>query len=710
MPKTEPLQTNFSAGELDPDLIMRQDTEQYQNGAKSLHNRRCLVGGGTVRRPGTWLLKFLPSRSRIVRWTVNRTTQYVIAFGDGSFNAYARDPVTGLVTFAASLGGCPWTGNIFREMAIVQSANTMFITHDTMPPQIITRTGATSFARAPFAFKSGAAGRIEQPYLKLAPAAMTLTCSDVTGSITLTVSGATPFFVSAHIGQYIRYHKKACLITAVDGGGLSCTATVIERLPETYVLTVSSSANFAVGEVVSGSVTGAKAIIIAIPGASSITVILLETLIAFTTSDKLIGPNDSTTISAVGTTTNGAVTDWDEQLIGPVYGYPSCVGLHRNRLLFGGMPSAADYLAASALGDLFNFNVGDGSDADAILESIGDNAASRIVQIHSAEQLIVSTDNGLYYVPENAQQPFRPSSMAFFPFGSNWPISPNVEQESFDNGVVLVSGSLVIAARPTGDATRAWKADEVSLLSGHLFKSPTAMTVVSRFSGGLERYALFRNADGTLAVLQLIDAEKVRNTTPWETDRATDTFDSLVAIEEDLYVACIRQIGGNTVFTLELFDQNVTLDCATRFNSLSDVQATYGSTVVNIVTTSGLHLGTNPPALDTIPAGPYIVGLFYGSEIETLPPVIEGDDGSKVGNLMRIVEADIYVADSARFAANGYVLSAYQLHEDPTGVPPKKSGPQHFGFLGWKRQPTITIMQPDPLPLKLLAIHSRVAY
>jgi hypothetical protein len=36
MARRKTLQTNFSAGELAPELAMRQDTEQYKNGAKSL--------------------------------------------------------------------------------------------------------------------------------------------------------------------------------------------------------------------------------------------------------------------------------------------------------------------------------------------------------------------------------------------------------------------------------------------------------------------------------------------------------------------------------------------------------------------------------------------------------------------------------------------------------------------------------------------------
>ena len=689
---------------------MRQDTEQYQHGAKSLHNRRCLIGGGTVRRPGTWKQPDQSGPSRLRRWIVNRSTQYVVSFGDGRMDAYARNTTTGFLTAAGSLTSCPWTGDIWREMVVAQAANTMFLTHDEMPTQIITRTGAATWSRAALAFSTGPAGRLEQPYLKFADPTATLTCSDVTGSITLTISGATAWFVAAHVGTYVRYHKKACLITAVAADGLSCTATVVERLPETYSLTVAASTNFAVGEVVEGSATGAKAIITAVPDATHVTVILTETLIAFTTSDTLIGPNGTTTISASATTTNGAVTDWDEQMFSAVYGYPSCVALHRKRLLLAGHATAPDYLAGSSLTDLYDFNVGDGSDGDGFLESIGDDQASRIVGLHSAEQLIVLTDKGPYYIPESASSPFRPSSIAFFPFGSPWSLSAAVQAQSFDDGVMLASESIVIKAKPTGDTNKAWIADEVSLLSGHLFNVPDEATVISNVAGGSERYCVFRNSDGTLAVMQLIENQKIRNVTPWETDRATDTFESIVGIDSDLYAHCVRQVAGNTIYTLELFNQDITLDYAVEVTDVADIATTFGATSVNVVTDDGLHLGATPLSLDEIPDGPYIAGFNYDSEIELLPPVIEDSEGSHAGDVMRLLEAYVHVSSSARFSANGHELTAYQATDDMAENPPLKNGPQRFQFLGWQREPTLLITQTDPLPLKILACKTVVVY
>jgi hypothetical protein len=713
MPRKKTLQSNFSAGELATDLGMRQDTDQYQNGARSLLNRRCLIGGGTKRRPGTWREVDLPGPSRLVEWVVNRTTTYIIALGDGRFNAYARDSDTGDLTAAGSISSCPWTDDIWSEMNMVQSGNTMFLTHPDMWPQVVTRLTASTWQVANFAFATGPSSRKEQPYLKFADASMTLTCSDVTGSITLTVSGSTAYFVAAHVGTYIRYHKKACLITAVAADGLSCTATVIEILPETYILTVGSSTNFSVGEVVEGSSSGAKGIITAKTDSTHVTVVLTEDLRAFTTSDTLVGPQTSSAVSGVSTTTNGAVTDWDEQMFSEVYGYPSCVELHRNRLLFGGHRTASSYLIGSALNNLYDFNVDDASDGDAILESIGDESASRIVQLHSAEQLIVATDNGPYYVPESASVPFRPTSIAFFPFGSPWPITESVRPAAFDNGVLLMSGSTVIKARPTGNQSQQWDADEVSLLSHHLLSNMTDLAVTANFAGGPERYAVFRNDDGTMAVMQLVENQKIRNFTPWSTN---GTVQSVAAIASDLYAAVTRSIAGGTIYLLERFDQDITLDAATEYATEADmaavstgVEAIYGGTEVNVVAGTS-HLGTYPPSLTTLPDGPYVVGLYYDSELETLPPVIDGPEGPAAGDMMRIVECYAYVEASQRFAADGYTLSAYQVTDDIGESPPEKNGAQRFNFLGWEREPTILFNQPDPLPLDILAVRTTVAY
>lgn len=706
MARRKSLQTSFSAGELAPEVAMRQDTDQYQNGAKSLLNRRMLIGGGHVRRPGSWQEAELGTDPVIAEFVVNQTTQYVLSFTAGQMHAYVRNVDTGHVTAAGLITGGPWTGEIYKEMDWVQRGNTIFLTHVSMITQKIERTGASSWSRSNFAFTVGAGGRPEQPYLKIAAPTVTLQPSAGTGSITLTASAAV--FVAAHVGQYIRYLSKSMLITAFTDS-THVTATVIEGLPSTQSLTVTSSSGFLVGDVVEGGTSGAKGQVTAVPDATHVTVVIIQGLTTFQ-NEGLVGPNASTTITSTSVTTAAAVADWDEQVFGPVYGYPACIEIHRNRLVFGGHPAAPSYLIASAIDDLYNFNVGTGADADAIIESIGDAGASKILQLMSAEQLLVLTDRGPYYVAEGPTNPFRASSISFQPFGSPWPINATAQVQPFDSGAIMVSGSLIIKARQTGNTSALWDADEISLLSPHLIDTPDRIAVTSNFNGDPERYAVFRNSDGTLAILQLVEVQKIRNFTPWTTN---GSYLSVASIAGDLYASVQRTVDGDTKYFLELFDQDITLDCAVRYADAAtmnaSVAADFGATTVNVVTPD-YHLGEWPVSLRTMPAGPYTVGLYYTSVTETMPPVIDGPEGTMAGDYMRIVEAYVHVMTSARFASNGTALQAYQLNDDISLPPLAKNGPQRFQFMGWEREPTISITQADPLPLKILAVKSIVAY
>ncbi|MCA1831231.1 MAG: hypothetical protein LC750_00525 [Actinobacteria bacterium] len=694
------LQTNFSAGEIAPELGMRQDADQYANGAKSLHNMRCLIGGGVTRRPGTWWTDELAADSVVIAFIADSSAKYYLVFSHQRMDAYLTDG-----TPAGSLTGAPWETPRWSEMDYVQSGNTVFLAHPEMPTQVVTRTGAATWSRADFAFFGGAGGRVEQPYYRVQAATITLQPSALTGSVTLQFSA--PYFTVAafsdYVGTRIRYLGREIQITAVTDGD-TATGTVIEDLPPTQRLTVGTYVGFAVGHVVTGDTSGAQGVITAIPDGTHIDVVITSRLIKFEAED-LIGPDQVVAVSAVADISAAAVTDWDEQLIGPVYGYPSCVALHRNRLLFAGHPMVPNGLMASRLGNLYSFDVGDGTDADGIFETIGDGGASAIVQLFSAEQLLIGTDKGLYYVPEGQANPFRPTSIAFFPFASPWPITATAKACAFDNGVLWVSGSLVIIARPTGNLTQSWDAEEVSLLSPHLIDNPTRMAVVSNFNDGPERYALLVNTDGTIVPLQLVQAQRIRNASPWEFDGVVL---AVASIDGQIVMTSRRTVTTARNF-LEIFDQNLTLDLAQEFDDLDDLVADYGSATVNVVV-GDYSLGTYPLAIENPPAGPYTVGFYYDTRTEILPPALEDDEGPIAGDMSRIVESHVTVLSSARFAQNGLELAAYQMADDVSAAPPRKDGAQRFQHMGWSVDPTIYITQPDPLPLTVLAVRTTVAF
>jgi hypothetical protein len=166
MARKKTLQTNFSAGELAPELAMRQDTEQYRNGAKSLRNMRCLIGGGVTRRPGLRRLAEITQDSVAVEFIINQTTTYILCFSAGRVDAFLPDG-----TAAGSVGGCPWTGTIWSRWTSPAAATPSPDACHRCRIQVLTRTGAASWSRTAFAFFTGVGGRTEQPYFKVARAA-----------------------------------------------------------------------------------------------------------------------------------------------------------------------------------------------------------------------------------------------------------------------------------------------------------------------------------------------------------------------------------------------------------------------------------------------------------------------------------------------------------------------------------------------------------
>lgn len=328
MAKARVIKTSWGAGEIAPELYLRRDTKQYQDGAKSLRNGRVQVTGGVTRRPGTWRLAGLGGLTRIREFKV-ATSRYLVAFSDEALQPFNLDGTTSGSELTA-----PWTEDDLFNLRYVQSQDTAFITHESITPQRLTRTGASTWTLADFSFSAGPGGTILQPYYKLAPAEMTLTPSALTGSITLEASD--DWFVAGHVGSRFRYQEREMQITAVTDA-TTATATVIQSLPPTQDLTVSSSTGFQVGHVVEGATTGCKGIVTGV-SAGHVIVLVTDRVAGFNGTEDLTGPDAKTTISSIAPATPAATDGWDEQLFSDVNGYPRCCSLHRNRMIFAGHP------------------------------------------------------------------------------------------------------------------------------------------------------------------------------------------------------------------------------------------------------------------------------------------------------------------------------------------------------------------------------------
>tara|TARA_R110000772_G_scaffold94899_2_gene193120 strand:- start:197 stop:2155 length:1959 start_codon:yes stop_codon:yes gene_type:complete len=193
------MQTNFTAGELDPLVRARVDIESYKNALETARNVICQPQGGVSRRPGTKFINELggtpASGVRLVSFEFSVTDSYMLCFTNDTMYVYKNKALvhtetsTGIVS--AYLDTMCWT----------QSADTLIVVHQDMAPRKIVRgVSDTDWTISTISFDS-----IPNYAFTLSTfdtsGSGTLTPSDVSGKITLTSQHAT--FTAAHVGQFI---------------------------------------------------------------------------------------------------------------------------------------------------------------------------------------------------------------------------------------------------------------------------------------------------------------------------------------------------------------------------------------------------------------------------------------------------------------------------------------------------------------------------
>lgn len=88
MPRVDPLQPAFNAGEFGPRMVARADFAKYRNAARKFENLIALAQGGATRRPGFRFVvpvKNEATKTRLIPFQFSTIQAYVIEAGDGYF-------------------------------------------------------------------------------------------------------------------------------------------------------------------------------------------------------------------------------------------------------------------------------------------------------------------------------------------------------------------------------------------------------------------------------------------------------------------------------------------------------------------------------------------------------------------------------------------------------------------------------------------------
>jgi len=221
MPVIRTYKTNFTAGEVSRRLLGRGDLRAYENGALTLRNLFIHPTGGVTRRAGLRYVDTAAGRGRLIDFEFNTEQTYLLVLSDYEIRIYQDDTL--IDTLAT-----PWSEVQIASLNWTQSADTLLLVHPDIPPKRLTRSGTGVWSLNDWIFDTSETTNVSyRPYFKFADAAVTLTPSATTGSITLTASANV--FVAGHDNTRLRIGGKEVLITAV-GSATVVDATVIETL------------------------------------------------------------------------------------------------------------------------------------------------------------------------------------------------------------------------------------------------------------------------------------------------------------------------------------------------------------------------------------------------------------------------------------------------------------------------------------------------
>ena len=674
-------QNTFDAGEVSPQFLRRMDTEELSGAAKLMRNVIPIKGGGFKRRPGTALeiLEDAPGRGHVYKGSVEerlifQASQVVVYNTSG-----------GLLQ---TLTGFPWASGDLAALVITEDDDQVYVFHADHPTQTLTRASDGTWSRADFAFSPGYGNGIHQPYLRIEPPGVSMTPVAYTGA-GLAVTFSDGFLTNDHIGARIRYlGKNEMEITSVFSA-TQCTVTVRQDLFPSVTLTVTTPAgdHFKPGHVIIGETSERRAVVTS-ASATQIVAIMLDGYEVFDTIsgslEEVIGPEGETAPTAQATNASPqATTIWDEQLVSAARGYPGCGAVHRGRLWMGGFPAAPSAIAASAVNAYTLFLVGADA-ADAIVEYMGTDKNARLRYILSAEQLLTFTDRGCYYVPEAAETPITPTSIAFLQIGPEG--AAQVQPALSTEGAIFVdeAANRLLAAVPTGNVRRSWVITELSEGADHLLTGPEQIAVANGLDGERERYVVIRNTDGTaVAAMYRRGAERM-GFVGWS--HGKDSWVDLFAIRDQVFLVAHDDATDYRISRLD-------------FSSIVDDEQAYTAAVtdrdghVSHVVKSQVVIGSGTPSSGEISGLGAAVGQTIGSDfavsVETTPPFFPelGLRRLKISNY----RVDLIAAGLVRVAGREHSPSLILDDLDSPGV--TRSRVVEGYKLGWDYEPTLTIEQ-----------------
>ena len=648
------LQTNFAVGEIDPLLRARIDLKQYYNALQTARNVVIQPQGGAKRREGS---------------------RYITTLDSGAANGVRLIPFEFNSDDSYMFAITPGKLYVFRDGALITNINSsgnnyLAISEITaaMLPQLKFAQSADTIIFVhedlePLQLVRGANNSswtksnvafTERPYYPY-----TLSTSNPGSQITpsatsgnITITAASGVFSSGNVHQYIN-------VTSSFG-----RLRIVEFVSSTVVKTVAETPLFNTDAIASGGWQ-------------------LEA---------------------------GHELAWSNSR-----GWPKAITFHEGRLWLAGAKSLPSTVWASRVNDFFNFDKGEGLDDAALEATLSTSTLNSVTAIFSGRDLQIFTTGGEFYVPQGLQEPITPANF-IVKIATRNGSKADVPIVGVDSGTLFIQrkGKSLNELAFT-DSELAYNTNNVSMLSGHLFKSPIDMAIRRATSTDeSDRLMIVNSTDGSMLVFSLLRSQEV--TAPAEF--TTDGDYKAVGVDIDtIYTVVKRTVDNAAQYFVEYFDNTLTLDSA-----ISASAAAANATVAHLDTETvkvildGIvqpdeTVSSNVVTFDRNSASTWQVGLNFEVELKTMPVEPQIQSGSLRGFKKRILEVNAEVFETQALTINGELVSFRQFGQNNldaavtpfTGI--KTIGP----LLGFDKEGAITLKQTVPLALTVLALDFKIS-
>jgi len=613
----------------------------------------------------------------------------------------------------------PYTTSQLSAINFAQSADVLFLAHNSHEPAKLTRTSHTAWTLTDIDFTDG-------PYIDENITDITLFASANTGSVTITASAS--LFASTDVGRLIRFRE---VIEAEHDQWATSTGYAQNALVRfgNNVYKKTDSGTDTSGSNPPVHLTGSKAYgpitwqfqhsgsgFLKITGFTSATVVTA----LFKNSEGFL---PASVVSSGNTTTL-----WSLGSFSTTTGFPRAIGFYEERLYFASTTEQPQTIFGSASADFENHTPGTNDD-DGINVTIASDHVNVIKHLLPARFLQLLTTSAEFTLSGGAgSEPVTPTNVNVLretTFGTG-----NVKPLRAGNSTILIQKGAEKVKEITFDLdTDGLLGVDLTVLADHLARGGLTDMVWQQEP---ELLLWFVHSDGRLIGLTY---DRANATVGWHEHSlgGSGVVESITAIpsgaEDQVYLSVKRTINSATVRHI-VFLKSLYFNDDVKDAFFVDSGLTYSGNATTSIT--GLNhlegvsvtiLADGAAHADKTVSGGAItldrsstkvhVGYGYTSSLETLRMEAGAEDGIAQGKIKRIhgVTARFFQTVGAELGPDTNNLDRLPFRDSSMNMNqavPLFNGDKEISFpSGYDNDAKIVIRQTQPLPMTILAIMRR---